>query len=87
MISVLTPGSPGVAPYTESDARFAIEESQFEVADQRPMEVILDEHVAAGITFDGYEPATSCGFHDAMISERRLSGCTMLNQSRLRSNR
>ena len=59
VIGVLTAGSPGVAPYTEGDARFELEESQFEVADQRPMEVILGEHLAAGVTIDGYEPASS----------------------------
>ena len=59
VIGVLTAGSPGVAPYTNSDARFEIKESQFEVADQRPIEVILDEHVAAGTAIDGYEPAAS----------------------------
>ncbi len=57
VIGVLTAGSPGVAPYTERGARFKIEESQFEVADQRPMEVILAEHLAAGASIDGYEPA------------------------------
>ena len=36
---------------------FEIAESQFEVADQRPIEVILAEHLAAGATIDGYEPA------------------------------
>jgi 2-iminoacetate synthase ThiH len=59
VIGVLTAGSPGVAPYTERNARFKIEESQFEVADQRPMEVILAEHLAAGATIDGYEPSSS----------------------------
>jgi hypothetical protein len=46
-----------VAPYTDGNARFEIKESQFEVADQRPIEVILAEHLAAGATIDGYEPA------------------------------
>ena len=59
VIGVLTAGSPGVAPYTDGDARFEIKESQFEVADQRPIEVILAEHVAAGATIDGYEPAAA----------------------------
>jgi 2-iminoacetate synthase ThiH len=59
VIGVLTAGSPGVAPYTDADARFEIKESQFEVADQRPIEVILAEHLAAGATIDGYEPATA----------------------------
>jgi 2-iminoacetate synthase len=65
VIGVLTAGSPGVAPYTESTACFKIEESQFEVADQRPLEVILGEHLAAGATIDGYEPATSASAHSA----------------------
>src|SRR5213080_2428677 len=57
MIGVLTPGSPGVAPYTETGARFDLEASQFEVLDHRPIEAILGEHLAAGATFDCYEPA------------------------------
>ena len=56
MISVLTPGSPGVAPYTETGARFELEASQFEVLDHRPIEAILGELVAAGATIDCYEP-------------------------------
>ena len=59
VIGVLTAGSPGVAPYTERDARFEIEESQFEVADQRPMEVILADYLAMGAIIEGYEPAVS----------------------------
>jgi hypothetical protein len=59
VIGVLTAGSPGVAPYTDGNARFEISESQFEVADQRSIEVILAEHLAAGATIDGYEPVTS----------------------------
>lgn len=55
-ISVLTPGSPGVAPYTEKGARFEIEASQFEVLDQRPIEAVLGDAMADGITFAGYEP-------------------------------
>jgi 2-iminoacetate synthase len=57
MIGVLTPGSPGVAPYTETGARFALEASQFEVLDHRPIEAILGECLAAGATIDCYEPA------------------------------
>jgi 2-iminoacetate synthase len=57
VIGVLTPGSPGVAPYTETGARFALEASQFEVLDHRPIEAILGEFLAAGATIDGYEPA------------------------------
>lgn len=57
IIGVLTAGSPGVAPYSEAGARFEIEASQFEVADQRPLEVILGECLASGATIDGYEPA------------------------------
>jgi 2-iminoacetate synthase len=65
VISVLTAGSPGVAPYTDGNARFVVKESQFEVADQRPIEVILAEHLAAGATIDGYEPAVSSGANPA----------------------
>jgi 2-iminoacetate synthase len=57
VIGVLTPGSPGVAPYTETGARFELEASQFEVLDHRPIEAILGEHLAAGATIDCYEPA------------------------------
>ena len=56
VIGVLTPGSPGVAPYTETGARFELEASQFEVLDHRPIEAILGEHLAAGVTIDCYEP-------------------------------
>ena len=57
VIGVLTPGSPGVAPYTETGARFALEASQFEVLDHRPIEAILGEYLKAGVTIDRYEPA------------------------------
>jgi 2-iminoacetate synthase len=57
VIGVLTPGSPGVAPYTETGARFEVEASQFEVLDHRPIEAVLGEHLAAGATIDCYEPA------------------------------
>jgi 2-iminoacetate synthase len=56
VIGVLTPGSPGVAPYTETGARFELEASQFEVLDHRPIEAILGDHLAAGATIDCYEP-------------------------------
>jgi hypothetical protein len=57
VIAVLTPGSPGVAPYTETGARFEIEASQFEVLDHRPIEAILDEYLAAGTAIECYEPS------------------------------
>jgi 2-iminoacetate synthase ThiH len=57
VIGVLTPGSPGVAPYTETGARFELDASQFEVLDHRPIEAILGEYLAAGATIDCYEPA------------------------------
>jgi len=57
-IGVLTAGSPGVAPYDDVGARFEVEASQFEVHDQRPFEVILDECIASGTPISGYEPAT-----------------------------
>ena len=57
VIGVLTPGSPGVAPYTETGARFEVEASQFEVLDHRPIESILGEIAAAGTIVDRYEPA------------------------------
>jgi 2-iminoacetate synthase ThiH len=58
LIRVLTPGSPGVAPYTEDGARFELEASQFEVLDHRPFETILGELLAAGTRIDCYEPRT-----------------------------
>jgi 2-iminoacetate synthase len=61
VIGVLTAGSPGVAPYDEVSARFDIEASQFEVSDQRPFEVILDDCMAAGARIEGYEPAAPIG--------------------------
>ncbi len=57
VIGVLTPGSPGVAPYTPTGARFDLEASQFEVLDQRPIEAILGEYAAAGAVIDCFEPA------------------------------
>jgi 2-iminoacetate synthase len=59
MIGVLTPGSPGVAPYTATGARFELEASQFEVLDHRPIEAILGEFIANGATIDCYEPAST----------------------------
>lgn len=56
VIGVLTPGSPGVAPYTDTGARFELDASQFEVLDHRPIEAILGEHLAAGATISCYEP-------------------------------
>ena len=56
VIGVLTPGSPGVAPYTLEGARFDAEASQFEVADVRPFEEILGECIAAGAKIEGYLP-------------------------------
>ena len=56
IIQVLTPGSPGVAPYTAQGARFEVEASQFEVLDQRPFETILNEHVREGAVIEGYDP-------------------------------
>jgi 2-iminoacetate synthase len=57
MIHVLTPGSPGVAPYTATGARFELEASQFEVLDHRPFEGVLGDVLAAGYAVDCYEPA------------------------------
>lgn len=58
VIGVLTPGSPGVAPYTATGARFDLEASQFEVLDHRPIEAILGDLLAAGAVIDCYEPAS-----------------------------
>lgn len=59
VIGVLTPGSPGVAPYTATGARFELEASQFEVLDHRPIESILGEYLAAGAVIDCFEPTGS----------------------------
>jgi 2-iminoacetate synthase len=56
VIGVLTPGSPGVAPYTSTGARFDLEASQFEVLDHRPIEAILGEYLDSGATIACYEP-------------------------------
>ena len=56
VIGVLTPGSPGVAPYTADGARFELEASQFEVLDHRPFERILGDLVEQGIRVDCFEP-------------------------------
>jgi 3-methyl-2-indolic acid synthase len=56
VIGVLTPGSPGVAPYSETGARFALEASQFEVLDHRPIETVLGDVLARGARVDCYEP-------------------------------
>jgi 2-iminoacetate synthase len=55
VIGVLTPGSPGVAPYTADGARFELEASQFEVLDHRPFEAILDEFISGGAAFECFE--------------------------------
>jgi 2-iminoacetate synthase len=57
VIGVLTPGSPGVAPYTETGARFELEASQFEVLDHRPFEAILGDVAATGVRIACWEPA------------------------------
>ena len=59
LIAVLTPGSPGVAPYTATGARFELEASQFEVLDHRPFEAILGDLIAAGATVERWEPTAS----------------------------
>jgi len=59
VIGVLTPGSPGVAPYTRDGARFELDSSQFEVLDHRPFEAILGEYLAAGATIDCFEPVSA----------------------------
>ncbi|MGI9590072.1 MAG: hypothetical protein ACR2P8_01790 [Myxococcota bacterium] len=56
VVGVLTPGSPGVAPYTADGARFELEASQFEVLDHRPFEQILGDLVEQGIRVDCFEP-------------------------------
>jgi len=55
IITVLSAGSAAVAPYTERDARFPLETSQFEVLDQRPFEQVLDAWRGAG-GIENFEP-------------------------------
>ena len=57
VIGVLTAGSPGVAPYSETSARFELDASQFEVADQRPFEDVLSDCIAAGAQVQDFEPS------------------------------
>lgn len=54
LVSVLSAGSSAVTPYTADGARFPLEASQFEVIDQRPFEVILREHLDAGVTIENF---------------------------------
>jgi len=56
VIGVLTAGSPGVAPYSETTARFEVEASQFEVADERPFEEILQACLDMGARIYDFEP-------------------------------
>ena len=57
VIGVLTPGSRGVAAYTQTGARFDPEASQFGVLGQRSFAAILGGYVAPGSTSDWYDPA------------------------------
>ena len=59
VIGVLTAGSPGVAPYSETTARFELDASQFEVADQRPFEEILSDCLAAGARIHDFVPSSA----------------------------
>lgn len=61
MVTVLSAGSSAVAPYTATGARFPLEASQFEVIDQRPIEAILDEHIAQGVCFENFEVVAAAG--------------------------
>jgi 2-iminoacetate synthase len=54
--AVLSAGSAAVAPYTDSDARFPLETSQFEVIDQRPFEEILREHLTPDTRIENFQP-------------------------------
>jgi 2-iminoacetate synthase len=56
IVSVISAGSAAVAPYTAAGAHYPLETSQFEVIDQRPFEVILDEHRRAGARIVNFEP-------------------------------
>ncbi len=54
LVSVLSAGSSAVTPYTADGARFPLEASQFEVIDQRPFELILREHLDAGVAIENF---------------------------------
>jgi hypothetical protein len=58
LVSVLSAGSSAVTPYTDEGAHFPLEASQFEVIDQRPFEVILREHLDAGVAIENFAPPT-----------------------------
>lgn len=68
-IGVLTPGSPGVAPYGEADAVFDLDASQFDVADKRPFEEILVDVRRAGFEIDGFVPADAARDDRASMRE------------------
>jgi 2-iminoacetate synthase len=56
IVTVLSAGSAAVAPYSERDARFDLDSSQFEVIDQRPFEEILHEYLVDRSTILNFEP-------------------------------
>lgn len=56
LVAVLSAGSAAVAPYTEDNARFPLETSQFEVIDQRPFEHILAEHLPNRSPIVNFQP-------------------------------
>jgi len=58
IVTVLSAGSAAVAPYTDTGARFPLENSQFEVVDQRPFEAVLAEWQGPG-GIENFEPAVS----------------------------
>jgi hypothetical protein len=59
LVSVLSAGSSAVTPYTDDGAHFPLEASQFEVIDQRPFEVILQEHLDAGVAIENFAPSAA----------------------------
>jgi len=58
IVTVLSAGSAAVTPYTEDGARFPLEQSQFEVVDQRPFEEILARY-ASEATIENFEPRSA----------------------------
>jgi len=60
IVTVLSAGSAAVTPYTEDGARFPLDQSQFEVIDQRRFEEILAEYAPAnGRVIENFEPHAS----------------------------
>jgi 2-iminoacetate synthase len=56
IVRVISAGSSAVAPYGDHTTAFPLEQSQFEVIDQRPFEEILREHLVHSDPIDNFQP-------------------------------